>query len=109
MEFTRVCSLRDILDGEALKVESRGIAVAIFNVNGELFATQDHCTHGNWSLSEGGYLDGDIVECSLHQGKFCVRTGKVKAAPPCDPLKVFPIRVDGNDVLVEFSAGYFVS
>ncbi|URS59077.1 non-heme iron oxygenase ferredoxin subunit [Pseudomonas sp. Y39-6] len=106
MAFSRVCDLSDVPIGDAFKVGGDGEAVAIFNVDGDLFATQDHCTHGDWSLSEGGYLDGDVVECSLHMGKFCVRTGKVKAAPPCEPLKIFPIRIDGNDVYVDLDAGY---
>jgi len=82
MKFTRVCERSDVPEGEALKVESGGTSVAIFNVDGELFATQDRCTHGDWSLSEGGYLDGDVVECSLHMGKFCVRTGKSNRRRP---------------------------
>lgn len=107
MKFSVVCNVSDIPVGEALKVEGSEGAIAIFNVDGELFATQDGCTHGDWSLSEGGYLEGDIVECSLHMGKFCVRTGKVKAAPPCDPLKMFPLKIEGDDVLVDFDAGYY--
>nr|AAB36669.1 isopropylbenzene-2,3-dioxygenase [Pseudomonas sp. JR1] len=106
MTFSKVCEVSDVPVGDALQVESKGEAVAIFNVDGELFATQERCTHGDWSLSEGGYLEGDIVECSLHMGRFCVRTGKVKAAPPCEPLKIYPIRIDGSDVFVDFDAGY---
>jgi biphenyl 2,3-dioxygenase ferredoxin component len=106
MTFIKVCKLDEVPVGEALKVECGEVAVAIFNVDGELFGTQDNCSHGQWSLSEGGYLDGDVVECSLHMGKFCVRTGKVKAQPPCDPIKIYPVRVEGNDVLVNFEAGH---
>jgi len=105
MAFEKVCEVSDVPPGEALKVSVGGVDVAIFNVGGEFFATQDRCTHGDWSLSEGGYLDGDVVECSLHSGKFCVRTGKVKAYPPTEPLMVFPVRVEGNSVYVDVSAG----
>ncbi|AKU14308.1 TodB [Azoarcus sp. CIB] len=108
MSFEKVCEVSDIPVGEALKISGEEFDVAIFNVDGELFATQDRCTHGDWSLSEGGYLDGDVVECSLHCGKFCVRTGKVKAYPPTKPLKVFPIHVEGNAVYIDFSAGDIV-
>ncbi|MCA6216956.1 non-heme iron oxygenase ferredoxin subunit [Ideonella sp. B7] len=104
MAFTKACSVDDVPPGEALQVSHDAQKVAIFNVEGEFFATQDQCTHGEWSLAEGGYLDGDVVECSLHMGKFCVRTGKVKSPPPCEPLKVYPIRIEGQDVLVDFSA-----
>src|SRR3546814_14225111 len=68
----------------------------VCNVDGEFFAVQDTCTHGNWALSDG-YLDGGVVECTLHFGKFCVRTGKVKALPACKPLKVFHIKVEGGE------------
>jgi len=105
MAFTKACSVDEVPPGEALQVSHDEQKVAIFNVDGEFFATQDQCTHGEWSLSEGGYLDGDVVECSLHMGKFCVRTGKVKSPPPCEPLKVYPILIEGRDVLVDFSAG----
>ncbi|HBO3207947.1 non-heme iron oxygenase ferredoxin subunit [Pseudomonas aeruginosa] len=106
MSFEKACEAGDVPAGEGLKVERNGIEVAIFNVDGEFFATQDRCTHGDWSLSEGGFLEGDVVECSLHCGKFCVRTGKVKAYPPTEPLMVFPVRVEGGEVYVDFSAGY---
>ena len=76
----------------------------VCNVDGEFFAVQDTCTHGNWALSDG-YLDGGVVECTLHFGKFCVRTGKVKALPACKPIKVFPIKVEGGDVHVDLDAG----
>lgn len=108
MAFSRVCTLQDIGEGEALRIEHAPEAIAIYNVDGELFATQDRCTHGDWSLADG-YLDGDVIECTLHWGKFCVRTGKVKASPPCEPLKVFPVRVEGEDVLVDFDAGHVAS
>ncbi len=106
MAFSRVCDISDVPVGEAFKVVREGSDVAIFNVDGDLFATQDRCTHGDWSLSEGGYLDGDTVECSLHMGKFCVRTGKIKSAPPCEPLRIYPIRIDGDDVYVDLDSGY---
>jgi biphenyl 2,3-dioxygenase ferredoxin subunit len=105
MSFTKVCVFSDVPDGDALKVEKNGIEIAIFNVDGDLFATQDRCTHGDWSLAEGGYLEGDVVECSLHTGKFCVRSGKVKAAPACEPLKIYNLQVEDDEVLVDFDSG----
>lgn len=87
MAFTKACSVDEVPPGEALQVSHDEQKVAIFNVDGEFFATQDQCTHGEWSLSEGGYLDGDVVECSLHMGKFCVRTGKVKSPPALRALE----------------------
>ncbi len=103
MAFVRVCGRSDVAEGEALKLEQFPIPLALFNVDGEFFATQDRCTHGEWSLSDG-YLDGDVVECSLHMGKFCVRTGKVRSAPANGALQTFAVRVEGDEVFVDFDA-----
>ena len=109
MEYTKACTLADIPTEEGLKVENGDTSVALFKVGGEVYATQDRCTHGIWSLSEGGYLEGDVIVCSLHLGKFCARTGKIKAAPPCRPLKIYPTRVEGDDVFVAFDDGYMTA
>jgi biphenyl 2,3-dioxygenase ferredoxin subunit len=109
MDFIKVCDFSEVPDGDAIKVEKNGLEIAIFNVDGELFATQDRCTHGDWSLSEGGYLEDDVVECSLHMGKFCVRSGKVKAAPACAPLKVYSLKVEADEVFLDFDSGRITS
>jgi nitrite reductase/ring-hydroxylating ferredoxin subunit len=67
--------------GGALKVETEGLEVAVFNVEGVFYVTDDTCTHGPGSLSEG-YLEGHRIECDFHNGAFDVRTGEV-VAPPC--------------------------
>ncbi|SKB98338.1 non-heme iron oxygenase ferredoxin subunit [Sphingopyxis flava] len=104
MGYTKVIERKNLPKGEMHRHEGGSEPVLICNVGGEFFAVQDTCTHGDWSLSDG-YLDGDIVECTLHWGKFCVRTGKVKATPPCQALRVFPVKVDGDDVLVDLDGG----
>lgn len=106
MAFAKVCTLQDIPEDKGLKVGDGKTSVAIFKVDGNVFATQDLCSHGLWSLSEIGYLEGDQVVCSLHMGKFCVHSGKVKSLPPHRPLKKFPARVEGEDVYVAFDEGY---
>ena len=72
----QLCRTTDVANGAALKVETGGLALAVFNVDGEFFVTDDACTHGPGSLSEG-YLDGDVIECNFHGGQFNVRTGEV--------------------------------
>ncbi|MEJ0024914.1 MAG: bifunctional 3-phenylpropionate/cinnamic acid dioxygenase ferredoxin subunit [Rhizomicrobium sp.] len=103
MAFTLVCTTSDIAAGEARRIDHEE-PVALFNVDGTFLAVQDKCTHGDWSLAEG-YVDGDVVECTLHMAKFCLRTGKVLGPPATRPLKVYPVRVEGNNVLVDLSAG----
>lgn len=57
--------------------------------------TDDMCTHGPGSLSEGGII-GDVVECSFHNGVFDIRTGAVLAPPCITPLKNYPACVLEN-------------
>lgn len=108
MALTRICRIDELGPGEALRINQGEEPVALFNVNGEFHAIQDTCTHGEWSLAEG-YLEGDVVECALHMAKFCVRTGKVCALPATLPVKVFPVRVEGDEVFVDLTAGAILS
>jgi len=95
-----LCAADEVEEGTALKVETGDLSLAVFNVDGAFFVTDDLCTHGPGSLSEG-YLDGHIVECDFHNGAFDVRTGEV-AAPPCMiPLKTYKVVVANGRVTIE--------
>jgi biphenyl 2,3-dioxygenase ferredoxin component len=88
-ELSRIelCKVGDVAPGEVLKVETAvGLTVAVFNLDGTFYVTDDACTHGPGSLSEG-CIDGDNIECNFHQGVFNIRTGEV-VQPPC----IVPIR-----------------
>ncbi|MBE7194645.1 MAG: non-heme iron oxygenase ferredoxin subunit [Gordonia polyisoprenivorans] len=100
MAQVRACGTDDLKPGEMLVFDGAADAILICNVDGEFHATQDLCTHDDWSLAEGE-LSGDVVECSLHWAKFCVRTGEVKAPPASEPLKTYPTEIRGDDVFVE--------
>ena len=95
-----LCSAAAVAPGTALKVEVADLMLAVFNVGGQFFVTDDQCTHGPGSLSEG-YIEDDIVECNFHNGQFNIRTGAV-AAPPCMvPLKTYPATVIDGKVTIE--------
>jgi nitrite reductase/ring-hydroxylating ferredoxin subunit len=95
-----LCSAADVAAGTAIKVEREGLELAVFNIDGEFYVTDDHCTHGPGSLSEG-YIEGDIVECNFHQGQFNIRTGEV-VLPPCfTPVKTYPASVRDGKVFIE--------
>jgi nitrite reductase/ring-hydroxylating ferredoxin subunit len=94
-----LCSTAEVAVGTALKVETEGLAVAVFNLDGEFYVIDDQCTHGPGSLSEG-YIDGDIVECDFHNGAFNIKTGEV-AAPPCMiPVRTYPTTVSEGKVYI---------
>ena len=99
MVWVRACGEGEIAPGEAVKVDVQP-PVAVFNVDGDLLATSDTCTHAEFSLSEG-YIDGDQVECVLHFAKFCLRTGAALTLPATAPLDTFPVRVADNEVQVD--------
>lgn len=86
-----------------LRVEDGPEPILVCNVGGEFFAVQDTCSHDDWSLADGD-LEDDVVECTLHWAKFCVRTGKVKALPACVSLRTFVTKVEGDDVFVELDS-----
>lgn len=95
-----LCATDDVEAGTAIKVETEGLSLAVYNVDGEFFVTDDLCTHGPGSLSEG-YLDGHIVECDFHNGAFDVRTGEVVAPPCMIPLKTYKVVVENGRVTIE--------
>ena len=95
-----LCNATDVSAGSAIKVERDGLELAVFNIDGEFYVTDDQCTHGPGSLSEG-YIDGDVVECNFHQGQFNIRTGEV-VLPPCFvPVKAYPAVVRDGKVVIE--------
>ena len=75
-----LCSAAEIAPGAALRVETADLTLAVFNVDGEFFVTDDNCTHGPGSLSEG-FIEGDVVECNFHNGQFNIKTGEVVSPP----------------------------
>jgi len=99
---TRVelCKADQVAAGTALRVESAGLTVAVFNIEGQFFVTDDACTHGPGSLSEG-YIDGDVVECNFHNGQFDIKTGEVVSPPCMIPVKTYPATVEDGAVFIE--------
>jgi len=95
-----LCSTSDVAPGAALRVERDELTLAVFNVDGEFFVTDDACTHGPGSLSEG-YIEGDVVECNFHNGQFNIRTGEVVAPPCMVPVKAYPVVIEAGRVFIE--------
>jgi nitrite reductase/ring-hydroxylating ferredoxin subunit len=100
----RLCSVTDVAAGEAIKVETHGLTLAVFNLDGEFHVTDDQCTHGPGSLSEG-FVDGDCVECNFHQGVFNIRTGAVVQPPCIVPIKTYAATVEDGAVYIDHDAG----
>jgi len=98
-DFKRACALSDLTDGESLAVEIGGEPVAIVRTEGEVFAIRDVCSHAEVALTEGE-VDGYTIECWLHGSCFDVRTGKPTSLPATVSVPVYPVKIEGDDVLV---------
>lgn len=94
----------DIAPGAAKQVRVSGRVLALYNLNGTYYATDDTCTHAFASLSEG-YIDGDTVECPLHQGCFHIPSGKAVAPPVTQDVRAYPVKVVDGDIYVELPEG----
>ena len=96
----QLCRTSDVAPGEAIRVEAAGLTLAVYNVDGSFYVTDDACTHGPGSLSEG-FLDGEVIECNFHQGCFNVRTGEVVTPPCIVPIKTYRTTVEADAVFID--------
>jgi nitrite reductase/ring-hydroxylating ferredoxin subunit len=99
-----LCAATDVAPGCAVRAESGGCTYAVFNVEGTHYVTQDECTHGPGSLSEGYVLD-DEVECPFHQGRFHIPSGKATCAPAHEPLKIWKAEIVDGNICIDPDAG----
>jgi 3-phenylpropionate/trans-cinnamate dioxygenase ferredoxin component len=95
-----VCPLQDLVSGEAMVVDG-SVPIAVFNVDGDLYAIDDTCTHQDASLADG-WVEGCFVECPLHSSQFDLRTGDPHAPPATNPVRTHAVRIrDGHVYVVE--------
>ena len=85
---------------DVIGVAVAGRDVAIYTVGGAVYATDNICTHGQARLCDG-FLDGHEIECPLHQGKFDVRDGRPTCEPVTEPLRSYPVKIEGSRVFVQ--------
>jgi 3-phenylpropionate/trans-cinnamate dioxygenase ferredoxin component len=104
MSFQRACSLSEIPDPGARRVELDDVDIAIVRFRGEVYAIQDQCSHAEVPLSEGDveeFKGRPTIECWLHGSCFDLRTGEPTNPPATEPVPVYPVRVEGEDVYVD--------
>jgi len=100
MAFEKAANVADVPEGQAIVVEVDDEEVALCNVNGEIYAVANLCTHDGGPLGEGCLL-GDQIECPRHGARFDVRTGAVKALPAILPIPTYEVEVRGDEVFVD--------
>jgi 3-phenylpropionate/trans-cinnamate dioxygenase ferredoxin subunit len=103
MSFTYACALAELKANSALAVEVDGEDVAVVRSGDDYYAIADLCSHAAIPLSEGDVEDGEI-ECYLHGSRFDLRTGKPTGLPATEKVAVYPVRVEGDDLLVDVTS-----
>ena len=102
-EWIRACGVDDIDTEDVVRFDHGGRTFAIYrSPDDKFYATDGLCTHELAHLADGYVMDS-IIECPKHNGRFDYRTGAAKGAPVCVNLKTYPVRVDGDHVLIEVS------
>ena len=96
-EFTKVADAKDLPPGESLCVEFGGEKVAVFNVDGTLYAISDACTHVGGPMSMG-FVSGTEVTCPLHGATFDLTTGAPTGVPMGTALKCYRVRTEGGEI-----------
>lgn len=97
--FVAVATVSELPNGARKIVEVDGRPLAVFNIAGALYAIADVCSHDDGPVAEGE-LDGHEIECPRHGARFDVRTGKVLSFPAIVSIPAYPVRVEGENVLV---------
>lgn len=91
----------NIKAGELAAFDVDGVRIAVANADGQFFAIDDMCTHEQCSLADEGILEGRVVTCGCHGAQFDVATGQVLAPPAIEPVKAYPVHIDGGTIVVD--------
>jgi 3-phenylpropionate/trans-cinnamate dioxygenase ferredoxin subunit len=105
VSFVRACATTEVADGAALAVSVDGVEVAVVREGDDFYAIYDECSHAAVPLSEGDVEDAQI-ECWLHGSMFDLRTGKPTNLPATEPVAIYPVKVEGEDVYVDVQSPY---
>ncbi|MDR6868273.1 3-phenylpropionate/trans-cinnamate dioxygenase ferredoxin subunit [Microbacterium resistens] len=101
MTAQRACGVSDLETDAPLRVELGGVPIAVvLDSEGTIHAIGDTCTHGDVSLAEG-FVEGQTLECWAHGSAFSLCTGKPLNLPAYEPVPVYTVEIDGDDVLID--------
>ena len=100
MNLIKICDLSEIPNGSIKKFEINDEEITICNINNQIFAIYDNCSHDEASLQEG-FIDGYEIECPMHGAKFDIRTGEVTCLPAVSPIKTYNIKINNGAIELE--------
>ena len=101
-QFVKAAETTDVQPGDCLGVKVEGVFIGIYNIDGNYFAMNNICPHLGGVLTYG-FFDDNVVTCPLHMWEFDVKTGKC-LWPEQEKLPTYPVKVEGNDILVDVNS-----
>ena len=96
-EWLRVCAISELLPGENHVLDHDGVSYLVVNIDGDVYAVENVCTHDYGELS-GGIIEGYEVECPRHGARFDVRSGEATLPPAYEPIAKFQVKVEDSIV-----------
>jgi 3-phenylpropionate/trans-cinnamate dioxygenase ferredoxin component len=100
----RLCKVDDLPPGTARRFDVGKARVCLVRLGDDFYAIGDRCSHADYSLSEGEiWPDDKEIECWKHGSTFSLLTGEPQSLPATQPVPVYTVRVEGDDVLVDVS------
>jgi 3-phenylpropionate/trans-cinnamate dioxygenase ferredoxin component len=102
MPFVRLAGISELEPGQGFRVElgDEEAVALVLSDDGDVHAVIDVCSHEDYPLSEG-WVEDHTIECALHGSRFDLHTGEPDSPPAVRPVRIFPVRVEGEDVLVD--------
>jgi naphthalene 1,2-dioxygenase system ferredoxin subunit len=95
-----ISAFDDVPEEDVLGVQADGKDLALYNVEGQIYATGNICTHGHARLCDG-FLEGFEIECPLHQGRFDIRDGRPLCEPVVESVQIYPVKIENGRVFID--------
>ena len=95
-------AIEQLNQSDVTAVNVQGREIALYEIDGQIYATDNLCTHGAGRMSDG-FFDGLEIECPLHQGRFDVSTGQAMCAPLTENIRVYPVRIEHDRVFINLA------
>lgn len=99
VQFHAVATTSEVDEGEVQQVSVGRTDIALYKLDDDYYATDDICSHAYASLADG-YVENGQIECPLHGACFDIKTGKALTAPASVDLKTYPVKIEGDKILV---------
>jgi 3-phenylpropionate/trans-cinnamate dioxygenase ferredoxin subunit len=98
-QWVKVCGENEIENESVHRFDYEHNSYALYNLDGEFYATDGYCTHEQQHLEDGFVVDG-IIECPLHMGQFDIETGEALAGPVCIDLKTYDVKNEAGTIYI---------